>query len=453
MCEPLQKYASSQQDFVVDLPLENGHYASFLGYFKNEHGDEGDFLLKQYKILWEVIFGNDAKELQLVFETVLTLKNNYLQFKGITNDKVSLASRQYLYELFIDHINSVEYNNDIKYFDSIKSSIICVDILNPQLKEKLSKNDLDDLSEKLSIPINVSNALYSEISPNCSHEEKIQCEIYQTILNHMEQTIWSNSYNVDKISEQQYISDTIYSFIFRSIRHINDNLYTLFGKIISTGSTQRKRLYKLLGLNKKKMSRPLSKKLSNKERFDLGRNNHNAKDEKSLCKLAIIAEFGPILEESDLDILLNELYVFMIQVKKKTIETSVLDYMMQQIYYSRLLNRTEIPLNKKIMDKVAIAENANKIDKLMNKLSRKKQEWKANNFDSLTISDAGKKLVLSQAITLLTPSSLPSTKETLREINSLCTLKHIFATDTILHIPEHLLISANDDDSIPDIKI
>ncbi|CAG8714336.1 6262_t:CDS:2, partial [Dentiscutata erythropus] len=443
-------YRIKQQDFVVD-PLENGHYASFLGYFKNEHGDEGDFLLKQYKenmtsarvkILWEVISGNDAKELQLVFETVLTLKDNYLQSKGTTNDKVSLASRQYLYELFIDHINSVEYNNDIKYFDPIKSSVICVDILDPQLKEKLSKNDLDDLSKKLSIPINDSNALHvksyvddilnwytglntaplrnnskkPEISPNCSHEEKIQY----------------------KISEQQYTSDTIYSFIFRS------NLYTLL-----------KRLYKLLGLNKKKsaigrrcdlilcdqydyvhlvgeVSGPPSKKLPNKERFDL----------------------------------------------EKTMETSVLDHMMQQIYRSRLLNRAEIPLNKKIMDKVnflqflftvyelivVIAENANKMDKLMNKLSRKKQEWKANNintdFDSLTISDAGKKLVLSQAITLSTPSSSPSSddaldspkasivnlldffitparaKETLREMNSLCTLEHVFATDTILHTPD-----------------
>lgn len=65
------------------------------------------------------------------------------------------------------------------------------------------------------------------------------------------------------------------------------------------------------------VSGPPSKKLPNKERFDLGRNNRNAKDEKSLCELAIVAEFGPILEESDLNILLNELYVFMIQVKSK----------------------------------------------------------------------------------------------------------------------------------------
>jgi hypothetical protein len=53
----------------------------------------------------------------------------------------------------------------------------------------------------------------------------------------------------------------------------------------------------------------------NKERFDLGRNHRNAKDEKNLIELSIITEFGPILDESDLNILLNELYVFMVQVK------------------------------------------------------------------------------------------------------------------------------------------
>ncbi|CAG8476806.1 7452_t:CDS:2 [Acaulospora morrowiae] len=45
--------------------------------------------------------------------------------------------------------------------------------------------------------------------------------------------------------------------------------------------------------------------------------------------------------------------------------------------------------------------NASKLDKSMNKLLRKKQEWKANNFDddfdNLSISDAAKKLVLSQS--------------------------------------------------------
>ncbi|CAG8727175.1 1539_t:CDS:2 [Cetraspora pellucida] len=409
----------------MDLLLENGYYASFLGYFKNEHGDERDFLLKQYK---EVISGNDVKELQLVFETVLTLKNNYLQSKDTTNDKILLASWQYLYKLFIDHINSVEYNNDIKYFDPIKSSVICVDILDPQLKKKLSKNDLDNLLEKLSIPINDSNALHiksyvddipnwytglntallcnnskkSKISSNCSHEEKIQCEIYQTILNHI-------------------------------------------GEITSTRSTQRKCLYKLFGLNKKKstigchcdlilcdqydyvhlvgeVSEPPSKKLSNKERFDL----------------------------------------------EKTIETSVLDHMMQQIYCSRLLNWAKIFLNKKIMDKVdflqflftvyelivAIAKNANKMDKLMNKLSRKKQEWKANNintdFDFLTISDAEKKLVLLQAITLSTPSSSLLSDDA---PNSLKASIHVFAIDIILHTSEHLTIYADNDDLIPNIKI
>ncbi|CAG8680867.1 8295_t:CDS:2, partial [Racocetra persica] len=322
------------------------------------------------------------------------------------NDKVLLASWQYLYELFIDHINSIEYNNDIKYFDPIKSSVICVDILDPQLKKKLSKNDLDDLSKKLSISINDSNALHvksyvddilnwytglntaplcnnskkPEISSSCSHEEKIQY----------------------KISKQQYTSDTIYSFIFRSIRHINDNLYTLFSEITSTGFTQRKCLYKLLGLNKKKSA--------------IGRR----------C-----------------DLILCDQYDYVHLVGEKTMETSVLDHMMQQIYRSRLLNRAEIPLNKKITDKIAIAENANKMDKLINKLSKKKQEWKANNintdFDSLTIT-----------ITLSTLLSSPSSDDT---PDSTKASIHVFATNTILHIPERLPISADDDDSIPDIKI
>ncbi|CAG8803754.1 28667_t:CDS:1, partial [Gigaspora margarita] len=33
------------------------------------------------KILGELISGNDVKELQLAFKTVLTLKSNYLQAK------------------------------------------------------------------------------------------------------------------------------------------------------------------------------------------------------------------------------------------------------------------------------------------------------------------------------------------------------------------------------------
>ncbi|CAG8846563.1 7666_t:CDS:2, partial [Racocetra persica] len=110
------------------------------------------------------------------------------------------------------------------------------------------------------------------------------------------------------------------------------------GEITSVRSAQRKRIYKFIGLNKNKsiigcccdlivydqyefahlideVSGPPLKKLLNKERFDLGRNNHNAKDEKSLCELALVAEFGPIINESDLKIL------------EKMIETSVLDHM------------------------------------------------------------------------------------------------------------------------------
>lgn len=34
------------------------------------------------KILWEVVSGKDVEELQLVFETVLTLKDSYLQAKS-----------------------------------------------------------------------------------------------------------------------------------------------------------------------------------------------------------------------------------------------------------------------------------------------------------------------------------------------------------------------------------
>ncbi|CAG8767141.1 15329_t:CDS:2, partial [Gigaspora margarita] len=125
----------------------------------------------------------------------------------------------------------------------------------------------------------------------------------------------------------------------------------------------------------------------------------------------------------------------------------------------------EIPLDKKIIDKVnflqflftiyqvtvAVAKNANKMDKLMNKLSRKKQEWKINcintDFDTLTISNTAKKLVLLQAITLSTPSSLPSSD------NTTDSLKHVFATSTILLTPERLPISADDDDLISNIQI
>ncbi|CAG8717536.1 43089_t:CDS:2 [Gigaspora margarita] len=43
-----------------------------------------------------------------------------------------------LYELFIDQINLID-NNDIKYFDPIKSSIICVYDLDSQLKKIIQR--------------------------------------------------------------------------------------------------------------------------------------------------------------------------------------------------------------------------------------------------------------------------------------------------------------------------
>ncbi|CAG8489245.1 3682_t:CDS:1 [Dentiscutata erythropus] len=100
----------------------------------------------------------------------------------------------------------------------------------------------------------------------------------------------------------------------------------------------------------------------------------------------------------------------------------------------------------------------------MNELSRKKQEWIAKNvnvdFDTLKISEAAKKLVLSQIITTSTLSLSPSdnstgspkesiinlldffitpsrAKKTLREINSLFSNEQVFAIDnTILLTPE-----------------
>ncbi|CAG8812388.1 34976_t:CDS:2, partial [Gigaspora margarita] len=438
-------YRFKQCDFNIDSRLESGYYLSFLEYFKNEHSEESEFLIKEYKncvtttkikIWWDVISGKDVEELQLAIDTALNLKDNYCQTE--CNKKVPLSNRMDLYELFVDRINSID-DDDVKYFDPI---IICVYNLDSQLKKKLFKEDLDCLSEKLSFTVNHLNDSYvknyiddilawytdlntaplrinskkPEISPNCGYEEKIQFNLDE----------------LDRISEQQYTADTIYSFIFKSLTHINNKLYKyklknrsfciifnqfykFSGEITSAGSLQRKRIYKLLGLNKKKsvighhcdlllcdqydyvylvgeVSGPPLKKLPNKERFDLGRNNRNAKDEKSLCELAIVAEFGPILDESNLNILLNELYIFMIQVK----QTSILDYMMHKVYCSRLLNKAEIPLEKKNIDKTFIAENFNKLEKLMNEISRKKQEWIAKNvnvdFDTLKISKAAKKL-------------------------------------------------------------
>ncbi|CAG8652545.1 22880_t:CDS:2, partial [Gigaspora margarita] len=123
-------------------------------------------------------------------------------------------------------------------------------------------------------------------------------------------------------------------------------------------------------------------------------------------------------------------------------------------YRSRLLNKAEILLEKKNIDKVDflkflftlyelitfIADNFNKLEKLMNELLRKKQEWIAKNvnvdFDTLKISKAAKKL------------------ETLREINSLTSNEQVFAIDNaILLMPEQIPISAYDDDLISDIQI
>ncbi|RIB24365.1 hypothetical protein C2G38_2070206, partial [Gigaspora rosea] len=307
-----------------------------------------------------------------------------------------------------------------------------------------------------------------------------------------EQSIWMNSYKADRISEQQYTADTIYSFIFKSLTHINDKLYTFL-----------KQIYKLLGLNKRRsiigrrcdlllcdhydyvhlvgeVSGLPSKNLPNKERFDLGRNNCNAKDEKSLCELTIVAEFGPIQDESDLNTLLNEIFVFMIQVKVCIF----------------IFEKAKISLERKNIDKVgflqflftiyeliiSIAENFNKLEKLINELSRKKQEWIAKNvhvdFDTLEISEAAKKLVLSQTITTSTLSSSPSSnnftgflkelivnlldffltperaKETLREMNSLFPNKQVFVIDNaILITPECMPIGTNDNNLIPDIQI
>ncbi len=78
-----------------------------------------------------------------------------------------------------------------------------------------------------------------------------------------------------------------------------------------------------------KVSEPPLKKLSNKKRFDLSRNIHNVKDKKSLHELAIVAEFRPILKESDVNILLNKLFVFMIQVKSKYFY-----FLLNILYYS-----------------------------------------------------------------------------------------------------------------------
>ncbi|CAG8545421.1 29807_t:CDS:2 [Racocetra persica] len=340
-----------------------------------------------------IISGNDkeVENLQLAFSNALNLKKNFLQLGTSKNERDFLSDLQDLCVLLQNHINSIEADKDIKYFDPIKSGVICVYNLDAKLKRKISNKYMDYLTKKISIPVNDTSLLYISV-----------CDQYE------------------------------------------------FAYLIGE--------------------------------FDLGRNNRNAKDEKSLYELALVAEFGPIINESDLKIL-SEIYVFMIQVKKKIIETSVLDYIVDSIYRSKLLNRAEILLEKNNIDKVAIDENSSKLNKMMNTLSRRKQEWKSNNsdvdFDALTISEVAKKLVLSQAITTSTPTSSPShndttssqkssitdllelfltparAKETLKEMNTLLLLEIVvFTTDSnILLTPDRLPISTDDDDLISDIQI
>ncbi|CAG8699248.1 14167_t:CDS:2, partial [Gigaspora rosea] len=330
----------------IDSRLESGYYLSFLEYFKNEHREESEFLIKQYKIKvwWDVISGNDVEELQLVLDTALNLKNNYCQIECLKASK-DLDCLSEKLSFTINHLNDSYVKG---YIDDI---LAWYTYLN-------------------TVPLRI-NSKIPEISPDCSFEEKIQ-----------------------------------------------------FGEV----------------------SGPPSKNLPNKERFDLGRNNHNAKDEKSLCKLTIVAEFGPILDESDLNTLLNELYVFMIQ--KKTIETSVLDHMMNKIY------RT-IPLERKNIDKVGFLQFLFTIYELI----------------------LQKKLVLSQTITTSTLSSSPSSdnftgtpkesiinlldffltparaKETLREMNPLFPNEQVFVIDnTIILTSKRMPLSTIDDDLIPEFK-
>ncbi|CAG8530965.1 14964_t:CDS:2, partial [Gigaspora rosea] len=117
-----------QWDFKIDSRLESGYYLSFLEYFKNEHREESEFLIKQYKIIkncvsstkikvwWDVISGNDVEELRLVLDTALNLKDNYCQIEYSKDEKIPLSNRKDLYELFIDRINSID-DDDFKYFE------------------------------------------------------------------------------------------------------------------------------------------------------------------------------------------------------------------------------------------------------------------------------------------------------------------------------------------------
>ena len=86
--------------------------------------------------------------------------------------------------------------------------------------------------------------------------------------------------------------------------------------------------YDYIYLVRKVSELPL-KNLLNKKRFDLDRNIYNTKDKKSLHELAIVIEFKLILKKSDVNILLNKLFVFMIQVKSKYFY-----FLLNILYYS-----------------------------------------------------------------------------------------------------------------------
>ncbi|CAG8749593.1 15885_t:CDS:2, partial [Racocetra persica] len=104
-----------QSDFTRDMRLENGYYSHFLKQFKNEHGEEGEFLIKQFK---EIISRNnkEVKNLQLAFSNTLNLKKNFLQLGTSKNERDFLSDLQDLCVLLQNHINSIEADKDIKYF-------------------------------------------------------------------------------------------------------------------------------------------------------------------------------------------------------------------------------------------------------------------------------------------------------------------------------------------------
>ncbi|CAG8843603.1 34998_t:CDS:2, partial [Racocetra persica] len=65
-----------------------------------------------------------------------------------------LSDLQELCELLQNYINLIEADKDIKYFDPIKSGVICVYNLDAKLKRKIFKGHMDYLSKKISLPVN-----------------------------------------------------------------------------------------------------------------------------------------------------------------------------------------------------------------------------------------------------------------------------------------------------------